>query len=148
MIFYQCVSNTQLISGKRKKKTQACCFQHLGRRQGVAGMSCHIYIWEHSVQLYAWNSFMSYNANLWVGCNSCSETLTLQICFAVKISHLWCLRIFLALNPLHSLWWHESVMKHLGYLLCHDILTKQFYCFTAGTTRGTDITSHSEQLSQ
>lgn len=64
-------------------------------------MFCRIYIWEYSAQFYVWNLFMSYNVNLWVGCNSCLEILTLQICFVVKILYLWCFRIFLALNFLY-----------------------------------------------
>lgn len=90
LVFYWCVSNIQLIAGKWKKKTKALLlgFGEDARKR----TSCQVHVQEHRQPAAWWLDFTDgYNASLWVGCNSCSDTNITDL-FSVKISHFWCLK--------------------------------------------------------
>lgn len=73
LVFYWCVSNIQLIAGKWKKKTKALLlgFGEEARKR----TSCQVHMQEHRQPAAWWLDFTDgYNANLWVGCNSYSDT--------------------------------------------------------------------------
>lgn len=100
LVFYWCVSKMQRISEKRKEKKTKALFSGFEEGQGE-WLPCCVYIQEHSVQLYVQASFTSYNASIWIGYNSCSETLTLQI-FLLRF-HIFDDKFCLIQNLLHSI---------------------------------------------